>query len=296
MSVLHILVDSYLDYLKVERNLSRSTLDSYSRDIGAFVEYATQQNLGPQDITADHISFHLANLSVAGLSKRSQARALSSLRGMLRFWRDEKHILADPSEDVDAPKAGRSLPVFLTAAEVKDLLAAPDADTPRGLRDLAMLHTMYAAGLRVSELVGLGLRDLNTETGVVAVLGKGDKRRLVPIAQSTCTVLRRYLTCARPLWAKPISSHVFLTPRGGPMSRQAFWQLVRRYTLLAGIAKDISPHKLRHSFATHLLEGGADLRSVQAMLGHADISTTQIYTHVMAEKIIDMHRRFHPRG
>jgi integrase/recombinase XerD len=197
---------------------------------------------------------------------------------------------------VDAPKAGRSLPVFLSAEEVRALLGAADPSTPRGLRDLAMLHTLYAAGLRVSELVGLLLPDLDTNAGVVAVLGKGNKRRLVPIAHSTCDLVRQYLATARPLWERPGVNEVFLTPRGRPMTRQGFWLLIRRYALLAGIAKDISPHKLRHSFATHLLEGGADLRSVQAMLGHADISTTQIYTHVMTDKLVGMHRQFHPRG
>ncbi|MCU0665301.1 MAG: site-specific tyrosine recombinase XerD [Myxococcota bacterium] len=296
MSELHLLVDAYLDHLKVERNLACNTLESYARDIGEFVRYAEDHGLSARAITADHLTDHLSRRARAGLSKRSQARALSSLRGALRFWRDEKHIPTDPSEDVAAPKPGRSLPVFLSIEETRALLAAPDASSPRGCRDRTMLHTMYAAGLRVSELVGLLLLDVDANAGIVAVLGKGDKRRLVPIAQSTCELLRRYIETVRPLWAPPGSPFVFLTQRGTPMTRQGFFELVRRYALLAGIAKDISPHKLRHSFATHLLEGGADLRSVQAMLGHADISTTQIYTHVLAEKIIDMHRRFHPRG
>jgi integrase/recombinase XerD len=296
MNELHFLVDLYLDHLKVERNLSRSTLEAYSRDIGAFISYAQELELGPSDLTADHLVEHLSQRARGGLSKRSQARALSSLRGLLRFWRDEKHIAADPSEDVSAPKPGRPLPVYLSQEEVRSLLAAPDGQTPRGLRDLAMLHTMYSAGLRVSELVNLLLTDIDLNAGVLAVLGKGEKRRLVPMAHSTCEILRRYLDTVRPLWASPGCVFAFVTQRGRPMSRQAFFDLVRKYALLAGITKDISPHKLRHSFATHLLEGGADLRSVQAMLGHADISTTQIYTHVMTEKIIDMHRRFHPRG
>jgi integrase/recombinase XerD len=242
------------------------------------------------------VAGHLVTLSQAGLSARTQARALSSIRGFFRFLVQERRQQLDPTELLEGPRLLRKLPDVLNRDEVLRLLNAPLGVKPNRIRDRAMLHTMYAAGLRVSELVNLDLADLNLEEGFVSALGKGNKRRLVPIGEHARSALAEYLTEVRPRWAKPASRACFVTSRGKPMTRQSFWSLAKRYARAAGITKPISPHKLRHSFATHLLSGGADLRSVQTMLGHVDISTTQIYTHVSGDHLRKMHERYHPRG
>ncbi len=296
MSDLSSLADYYLQCLKVERGLSRNTIEAYARDLSGFVEFGAARHLDARAVTQRHITDYLRELFEGGLRQSSQARVLSCLRGFFRHLREEKLIDAAPTDNVESPKQRRPLPVVLTFEEMERLLAAPDLATPQGIRDATMLHTMYAAGLRVSELVTLSLRDLNLDAGFLAVTGKGGKRRLVPLGEWAVEMLERYLTDIRPLKAPQKETAVFLTNRKKPMSRQAFWQLVKKYTFKSGIRKSLSPHKLRHSFATHLLEGGADLRSVQAMLGHADISTTQIYTHVTTQRIVEVHRQFHPRG
>ncbi len=297
MSDSNILVDLYIHHLKVERGLSKNTIESYSRDIANFIDFISELGLSLEKVSPQTIADYLTHLSVSGRSRRSQARALSSLRGLFRNLREERHISVDPTEDIDAPKQHLSLPVVLTLNEIERLLAAPDLKKPAGVRDMAMLHTMYAAGLRVSELTTLRMGDIvDLDGGVLAVTGKGDKRRIVPIGEWAVFTIKRYLEDVRPLWARPGEGVVFLTNRRKAMTRQGFWRIIKKYALKAEITKDISPHKLRHSFATHLLQGGADLRSVQAMLGHVDISTTQIYTHVTTEHIVETHRRCHPRG
>ncbi len=290
------MTDMYLHYLKVERGLRPNSIEAYARDIACFTEYAENSGLGAQEIDHETISKYLSHLSCRKISRRSQARSLSALRGFFRYLHSERHLSTDPTEEVDAPRQHLSLPVVLTVKEVEQLLAAPDSRKPIGMRDMAMLHTMYAAGLRVSELISIRLADLDLISGVLAVTGKGDKRRLIPLGEWAVAVIEKYLAEVRPLYGKPGVGEVFLTNRKAPMTRQGFWLIVKKYTAQAGITKQLSPHKLRHSFATHLLEGGADLRSVQSMLGHVDISTTQIYTHVTKEHIVEMHRRYHPRG
>jgi integrase/recombinase XerD len=295
-SELDLLVDGYLAHLKVERGLSPRTIEAYAGDLGAFAAFVSETKLDPESLAAPDISRYLVTLAGRGQSARSQARALSALRGFFKYAVDERLLPRSPMELVESPKLSRKLPVVLSEAEVNELLAAPPTDTPRGIRDRAMLATMYAAGLRVSELVGLKVGDIDLDAGFLYAFGKGSKRRIVPLGVVACDAVRRYYDEVRGRLAKASSTHVFVTDRGEGMSRQAFWQLVRRYALSAGIAKSISPHKLRHSFATHLLRHGADLRAVQTMLGHVDIATTQIYTHVLPDHVQAMHARYHPRG
>lgn len=288
--------DDYLIHLRVERGLARRTVEAYAHDLGVFADYVQDEGLSLTRIDEGAVAGFLVSLSQQGLSARSQARMLSALRGWFRFMVQEGVLKRDPTELIDSPKLMRKLPHVLSAEEVLRLLGAPAGDKPNRIRDRAMLHTMYAAGLRVSELVELDLGDLNLESGFVSVVGKGNKRRVVPIGDAAAEAMREYLTKARPGWAKPAARACFVTARGTAMTRQSFWKLVKQYARVAGITKPISPHKLRHSFATHLLIGGADLRSVQTMLGHADIATTQIYTHLSGEHLQEMHERYHPRG
>ncbi|HEY8427481.1 MAG TPA: site-specific tyrosine recombinase XerD [Sandaracinaceae bacterium] len=290
-----LLVDAYLTHLKVERGLARATVEAYAADLAGLVRFLEREGIELADVDAAAISAWLLELSRGGLGARSQARHLSAARGLFKWLLAEREIARDPTELIDAPKLLRKLPAVLTREEVAALLAVPDRSDPRGRRDQAMLHTMYAAGLRVSELVGLRLGDANLESGFVQVLGKGDKRRIVPLGVPAKKRIEAWLA-DRGAWAKPNEPALFVTSRGGPMTRQGFWKLVKRYAAAAGIVKPISPHKLRHSFATHLLLGGADLRAVQTMLGHADIGTTQVYTHVTGDHLGRMHARYHPRG
>lgn len=291
-----VLLDQYLVHLRVERGLSPRTIEAYARDLTRFVDYLVEESIRLKKVRAAELASYLLELSGTGLSARSQARALSSLRGFFKFLVREKELADDPSALVDRPKLGRKLPGVLTRDEVLALLRAPQGDGPREVRDRAMLFTMYAAGLRVSELVGLDLNDLNLETGFLAAYGKGRKRRIVPLGGAAVERIEIYLRDVRPTWAKPATRSVFLTSRGRAMTRQGFWKRIKQYAVAAGITKNVSPHKLRHSFATHLLAGGADLRAVQTMLGHADISTTQIYTHVSSERLRKVHEKHHPRG
>ncbi len=291
-----LLVDLYLGHLKVERGLAPKTVEAYARDLARFAALLEKTGVALEDADAGTIAAFLVSLSKAGLSARSQARYLSSLRGFFKYCLSEKELKRDPTDLVEGPKLSRRLPAVLSRAEVVRLLDAPDESTRRGARDAAMLAVMYAAGLRVSELVNLELGDLNLEAGFVAAFGKGQKRRIVPLGEVAVDKTRGYLAEVRGGWAKPSESAVFVTGRGRRMSRQGFWKLVKRYAAAAGITKSISPHKLRHSFATHLLLGGADLRAVQTMLGHADIATTQVYTHVTGDHLSRMHERYHPRG
>ncbi|HET6418286.1 MAG TPA: site-specific tyrosine recombinase XerD [Polyangiales bacterium] len=289
-------LDDYIQHLRVERGLSEHTVDGYARDLIRFGKWLVDERAALDEVDEARVAGYLVTLSQAGLSARTQARALSSIRGFFRFLVQERRQQLDPTELLEGPRLLRKLPDVLNRDEVLRLLNAPIGVKPNRIRDRAMLHTMYAAGLRVSELVNLDLADLHLEEGFVSALGKGNKRRLVPIGDHARSALAEYLTEVRPRWAKPASRACFVTSRGKPMTRQSFWSLVKRYARAAGITKPISPHKLRHSFATHLLSGGADLRSVQTMLGHVDISTTQIYTHVSGDHLRKMHERYHPRG
>ncbi|HEU4405244.1 MAG TPA: site-specific tyrosine recombinase XerD [Polyangiaceae bacterium] len=290
-------LDAYLDHVRVERGLAKNTLEAYARDLGKLARFAEAKAL--TEVSAIDLAFVaelLSSWAREGLGARSAARHLSALRGFFRFLVRERAIAADPSALLDRPQLGRRLPKALSVEEVERLLGAPDPAEPRGLRDLAMLHVLYAAGLRVSELVGLKVADLDARRGLLSVAGKGGKRRLVPLTPLALHLVGRYAAEVRPQHARPFETVLFVSPRGGALTRQGFWKLLGRYARGVGIARRVSPHQLRHSFATHLLERGADLRSVQAMLGHSDIGTTEIYTHVTREHVRRAHARAHPRG
>jgi integrase/recombinase XerD len=292
-------VDLFLDHIKVERHLARHTLESYGRDLARFAGFATARGRADvDDVTAGDVTDHMLKLAEEGLAARSRARALVAIRGMFRHLVAERWLDADPSELVDAPKLPQRLPGVLGEDSVARLLAQPP-DTRRGRRDAAMIELAYASGLRVSELVSIAVADLNLNHGFVRVTGKGNKTRLVPVHAAARERLVRYFEDDRPTLVKdPAERAMFLTERGRPMTRQGFWKLLRSYARRAGVrlpAGDISPHKLRHSFATHLVEHGADLRAVQAMLGHADIATTEIYTQLSRARVIEQARK-HPRA
>lgn len=290
--------DLFLDHLKVERNLSPNTLDGYGRDLLELRRFLAARGTEQIDaVTRADLTDYLLELAERGLKARSRARALVAVRGLFRYMVAEKTLDADPTETIESPRIGRRLPSVLGLDDVEALLAAPKPDTPRGLRDSAMLATLYATGLRVSELISLGVGDLSLNSGYLRAFGKGRKQRLVPLGDLAAQRLTAYINDGRPALVKDESEPgLFLSRRGRTMSRQAFWKLLRRYAIAAGITAPISPHKLRHSFATHLIERGADLRAVQAMLGHADISTTQIYTHVSRARLLELYRNHHPRA
>jgi integrase/recombinase XerD len=292
------LIDQYLNYLLIEKGLSQATLDSYSADVIRYQEFLLENGVARlSDTDTALILKHLISLRNSGLGARSRARHLVSIRGIYRFAVQEKLLKHDPSKLVDLPKLSLKLPDVLAVDEVARLLNSPDTSKPVGVRDAAMLELLYAAGLRVSELVNLKLQDINLEAGFVRVFGKGAKERLVPIGLPAKTKIAFYIENARKIALKnQLSPYLFIARAGKPITRQGFWKLLRRYGDQAQIYKKISPHSLRHSFATHLLEGGADLRAVQIMLGHVDISTTQIYTHVTRKFLKEMHQKFHPRG
>jgi len=297
-SPIHIPVDQYLNYILIEKGLSDKTVESYSSDLTRFLEFLEKNsvyNLSETDTPI--ILRYLIALRNAGLSARSRARHLVTLRGFYRFLAHEGMIEHDPVRIIDFPKSGLRLPDVLSIQEIKDLLSLADFNKPQGARDAAMIELLYAAGLRVSELIGIKLQDISLEAGFVRVFGKGSKERVVPIGLYAKERIDHYIVNSRPQLLKERINHfLFVTRLGKPMTRQGFWKLLKRYVLKAGINKNITPHTLRHSFASHLLEGGADLRSVQLMLGHIDISTTQIYTHVAREHLKKMHEKFHPRG
>ncbi len=292
------LLDEFGDVLWLEDGLSRNTLECYRRDLRLFSAWLSAGR-GKTLVQARHADLldYLAYKFQSKARPRSAARLLSSLKRFYRYLLREKRIQTDPTLQVAAPKLPRSLPRTLTEEDVDALLAVPDIDTDLGLRDKAMLETLYASGLRVSELVTMTVTQLSHDMGVVRVMGKGSKERLVPIGEEALAWIRRYLDDARPaiLDGRPVDA-LFVTARGASMTRQAFWHLIRRYAKRADIGKKISPHTLRHAFATHLLNHGADLRVVQMLLGHADISTTQIYTHIARERLKQLHARHHPRG
>jgi integrase/recombinase XerD len=289
-------VARFLQYLQIEKGLSPATIEAYGLDLRRFADSAGKDT-AVGAIGAPQVLDFLVGLARGKLAVRTQVRNAVALRGLMRYLRAEQIIQADPTAGLPLPKAGRRLPEALTADEVARLLASVEGDDPRAIRDAAMLETLYASGLRVSELCALRTADVNLEAGWVAAYGKGRKQRLVPMGEVARRKIARYLREGRPaLVRRSASDALFVTPRGRRMTRQGFWKLLRRRAAAAGIARLPSPHVLRHSFATHLLEGGADLRAVQAMLGHADISTTQIYTHVSRRHLRATYLKHHPRA
>lgn len=289
------LVESYIDAVWMERGLAENTLAAYRTDLRRFSTWLVERDRDLLTATRADVLEYLANLAAA--PPRSVARRLSSLRRFYQYLMRHARIDEDPCARVEAPRIGRSLPTTMSEAEVEALLEAPDPAIREGLRDRTMLELIYATGLRVSELVNLRLGQINYQQGVVRIVGKGGKERLVPLGESALDWLERYLREARPqLLAAGHGDALFPSPRGGAITRQAFWYAIKRYATIAGISKPISPHSLRHAFATHLLNHGADLRVVQLLLGHSDISTTQIYTHVAKERLKQLHAVHHPRG
>lgn len=286
---------SFINYLRVEKGLSQNTLLAYSSDLEKLSKFAAERGKDLKSLEREDLTIFMRYLNEGGLEPRSIARALVTVRSLFKFLLLDGHLKRDPSANLETPKSWQSLPKFLISEEVESLLNSPDVSTITGVRDKAMLEVLYASGVRVSELVTLKLSDVNVDLGVLVTLGKGSKERTVPMGQSAVRWLRRYLSVRQKLLGKNISSFLFLTRRGQQISRQAFWKLIVNYGEKAGIGH-ITPHLLRHSFATHLLENGADLRSVQMMLGHSDISTTQIYTHITNERLKEIYRKFHPRA
>ena len=291
------LLDQFLDGIWLESGLSANTLAAYRTDLLAFQIWLAKKGLTLEQVTrADLLAYLAANVR-SGLSPRSSARHLSTLRRFYRYLLIQGRTKVDPTADVRSPVIGRPLPKNISEQGVEKLLSTPPRDTALGSRDRAMLETMYASGLRVSELVGLTLNELDLTTGLVRVVGKGGRERIVPLGEEASESLREYLGQARSdLLKAQLTDAVFVTRRGGPMTRQAFWQLIKRYAQQAGIGAEFSPHSLRHAFATHLLNHGADLRTVQMLLGHTDLSTTQIYTHVARARLQSLHGTHHPRG
>jgi integrase/recombinase XerD len=295
---MHHLIDEYLNYLAVEKGASRNTIDAYSRDLNRYAAFVN--DLGIQDIgkigTEELISY-LACLKGGGLAANSVNRALAALRGFYKYLLRIKKLSTTPMAHIERARVWLHLPDVLSREEMNLMLAQPGSATPVALRDAAMLELMYATGIRVSELTGLTVNSINWQVGYLVAMGKGSKERIVPVGKTAYDRVKRYLDGARPLLLKGRQSdYLFLNRSGKGLTRQGFWKIVKKYAAKVNIAKKVHPHTFRHSFASHLLEGGADLRSVQIMLGHADISTTQIYTHVTRERLKEIHRKYHPRG
>lgn len=285
-----------LDYLAIEKGLARNSLSAYSSDLRHFGHYLKDHQLEIDGVERLHIVKYFQTLRGAGISARSVARALAAIRGMFRFLVAERHLKNDPTENLENPKLWSSLPKSMQPSEVEALLAAPDRTTPEGLRDAAMLELLYATGLRVSELIKVRIDEVVLDAGFLRTIGKGSKERIVPFGDTARDAILAFMEKGRAGLDKYADPHLFLSRLGRPMTRQSFWMKITKYARNAGIKAHISPHVLRHSFATHLLENGADLRSVQMMLGHADISTTQIYTHVSRARLQRMYETFHPRA
>jgi integrase/recombinase XerD len=298
---IHALVVSFMNYIKVEKGLAANTLTAYDHDLRKFEAFAEKRALSLDAVSREHIVDFLGDLYKQGLDSRSVARHMASLRNFFRFGLAEGAITLDPMLNLESPKTRRRLPVYLRMEDVDRLLNQPDLSTPYGLRDHAILEVLYSTGLRVSELVNLKVSDLEMRMGCLRCIGKGDKERLVPVGRKALAAVRAYIEKSRPQLLgrrDPVkaSPWLFVNRFGNRLSRIAIWRLLTAYGRRAGIRARLSPHKLRHSFATHLLERGADLRSVQLMLGHADISTTQIYTHVMEERLKQVYKAHHPRA
>jgi integrase/recombinase XerD len=291
-------VELFRDYLALEAGDSPHTVTNYVRDLRRFAGYAaTQGARGPGDVTSAQLREFVYALKDLGLAPTTIRRQISALRTYYRFLVGEGHAARDPSERLESPRQWRRLPTVLSVAEIERLLVAPNTDEPLAIRDRALLEFAYATGARVSEVVGLSLQDVLYEDGLARIFGKGSKERIVPVGRRALGAVALYVREIRPRFDRGKGrGRVFLNARGTPLSRVSAWTIIRRAARAAGIAKRVTPHTLRHTFATHLLEGGADLRAVQEMLGHADISTTQIYTHVDRDYLRKVHRKFHPRG
>jgi len=296
---MELFLKEYLTHLKLEKNLSVNTVSSYKNDLTSFNSFLKDKNIDdPSNVTSEHISVFFKILKEFGLSGTSSARYFSSLKGFFLFLLKNKYIVKNPIEKISAPKLSKKLPAVLDVAEVEKILSQPITNNKLGLRDKAILELFYACGTRVSELINLKVNDLFLSDEIIRVLGKGSKERLIPIGSSAIKWINDYLKSSRPLLMKKSKSenYLFLNSRSSKLSRMGIWKIIDRYVKEAGIEKEVHPHTFRHSFATHLLEGGADLRAVQEMLGHADISTTQIYTHIDRDYIKQVHKQYHPRG
>ncbi len=291
-------IRTFLNCLRVEKGLADNTIQAYRRDIGKFAGFCAVRKLAePKDIQRGDVVDFLATLYRKGLDSRSVARHLVTIRHFFRFALLEGYVTDDPAATIESPRFRQSLPEFLSIEEVDRLLAQPDLNSVVGIRDRAMIELMYSCGLRVSELCGLRLADLQAESGCLRCIGKGNKERLVPVGKKALEAVQRYLRFSRPkLLGERTSPNLFLNQSGAPINRIAYWKLLGEYGRKAGLRKGLTPHMLRHSFATHLLDRGADLRSVQMMLGHSDISTTQIYTHVVEERLKQVYKAHHPRA
>lgn len=291
-------IQAFTDYLTIERGLSSNTVEAYSRDLAQFASYARRHGISSvRDISDVTVQGFLDGLREAAMSPNSIGRKLSAVRTFCRFACREGVTDRDFTSEFESMKGSKRLPSVMTIEEVAAILSQPDLSTHSGLRDKAMIETLYASGLRVSELINLRLGDVNLSVGFLRCLGKGSKERVVPLGDVAIHCIEHYTAKSRPEYARSGSSeYLFLTNRGRKMSRVCFWKIIKKYAALAGISRNITPHTLRHSFATHLLQGGADLRSIQEMLGHADIATTQIYTHISREKLREVYRESHPRA
>jgi len=291
------MIDTYIAYLRDVRRMSPNTVESYARDLGALADFAEKRNGAVESLTRRDLEAFVRGLMTQGLAPRSVARTVACVRGFYRFLALERKLDQSPAADLRAPRAWPALPKFLDLDDVDRLLAQPDVSTPRGLRDKALLELLYASGMRVSELLGLKPAELNLDEGYLTCIGKGDKQRIVPMGQQAADWVRRYMREGRAALIHGKSSPwLFVNARDGArLSRVGFWKVLKAYGLEAGITRDLSPHVLRHSFATHLLERGADLRAIQVMLGHADLSTTQIYTHVLEARLRAVYDKYHPR-
>lgn len=292
------LLDSFLSFLVVEKGLSENTLESYGRDLKKFLLFIESRGItSAREIRYTDILDFLTHSREEGLGATSIVRSMVSVKQFFKYLLSEKVLSEDPTAHIKTPKMKKAIPGVISLDDVESILGAPDESTPEGLRDAAMLEILYATGIRVSELIGLKLNDVNFELGFVVVYGKGSKERVVPIGDKAKDKLLLYLRDSRPALLKGRESKaLFVTRRGAGMTRQGFWKIIKAQALKAGVTKKISPHTLRHSFATHLLERGADLRTIQIMLGHSDISTTQIYTHVESERLKEIHKKYHPRS
>ncbi|MFQ5901115.1 MAG: site-specific tyrosine recombinase XerD [Thermodesulfobacteriota bacterium] len=291
------LLDRYLNHISVERGLSPNTLEAYARDLDRYFSFMEEKDRDPLTADSQDISSFLIDQNKRGLKVRSYTRSLIALRAFYKFLLKEGLADSSPATKVDIPKFWNRLPGVLSLDDVEMLLNVPDLEKPLGMRDKTMFEVLYATGLRVSELVSLKVRDVNLQVGYLTTIGKGSKERIVPLGESAIDWIREYIETTRTIILKGRTSfYLFLNYTGRKMTRQGFWKIIKNSALKAGIDKKITPHILRHSFATHLLERGADLRSLQIMLGHSDISTTQIYTHVNADRLKNMHKQFHPRG
>ncbi len=291
----HEWVDRYLEYLLIERGLSENSLDGYLRDLESFQTFLDERSSTVEVTTSQTLLLYLTYLRSRSLKSTSLARHLSSLRGFFAFCTSRDFLKENPAILLENPKLPKKLPVFLTRDEISNVLARPILTTKLGFRDKVMLELLYAAGMRVSELIGLKVEDFDPQTGVLIIFGKGSKERLVPIHYAAQDFLNQYINEWRVAF-NPQVKNIFLNRSGKGLTRQGVWKMIKKYTLEAGIKRSISPHTFRHSFATHLLDGGADLRTVQLLLGHSDISATEIYTHIQAGRLVQLHKRFHPRS